>query len=232
MNTVLLRLAGPLQSWGASSKFGRRTTEREPTKSGVIGLVAAALGRRREDNIDDLAKLKFGVRIDQAGRVMGDYHTVKSDDGKQLVNGYRYYLEDAVFLAGLYGDGMLISEIARAIVNPQFPLFLGRRSCPPAGRICLGIRENMTLLDALKAEPWQAGNWYQRKFLKNDNVNLKIIMDADNISYAQFTMRDMPVSFNQEHRKFTYRPREQQYFTMPVTVHSGKHDPFIYLEDA
>ena len=49
MSTLLLRLAAPLQSWGASSKFGRRATEREPTKSGVIGLVAAALGIRRTE---------------------------------------------------------------------------------------------------------------------------------------------------------------------------------------
>jgi len=44
MATLLLRLAAPLQAWGADSKFETRKTAREPTKSGVIGLLAAALG--------------------------------------------------------------------------------------------------------------------------------------------------------------------------------------------
>ena len=44
MSTLLLRLAGPMQSWGTDSKFDVRRTGREPSKSGVIGLVAAALG--------------------------------------------------------------------------------------------------------------------------------------------------------------------------------------------
>lgn len=47
MATLLLRLAAPLQSWGSDSKFETRKTDREPTKSGVVGLLAAALGLRR-----------------------------------------------------------------------------------------------------------------------------------------------------------------------------------------
>ena len=47
MSTLLLRLAGPMQAWGADSRFDIRKTNREPTKSGVIGLLAAALGLRR-----------------------------------------------------------------------------------------------------------------------------------------------------------------------------------------
>ena len=67
MATLLLRLAAPLQSWGAESKFDTRRTGREPTKSGVIGLLAAALGIRRDADaeIQGLsAALRFGVRVD------------------------------------------------------------------------------------------------------------------------------------------------------------------------
>ena len=42
MSTLLLRLAAPLQAWGTASKFERRRTQREPSKSGVIGMLAAA----------------------------------------------------------------------------------------------------------------------------------------------------------------------------------------------
>ena len=47
MSTLLLRLAGPLQAWGNDSKFETRRTGREPSKSGVIGLLAAALGKKK-----------------------------------------------------------------------------------------------------------------------------------------------------------------------------------------
>ena len=64
MATLLLRLAAPLQSWGADSKFETRKTNREPTKSGVIGLLAAALGLRRDDaaGLARLNGLHFAVR--------------------------------------------------------------------------------------------------------------------------------------------------------------------------
>ncbi len=60
---LLLRLAGPMQSWGDASRFNRRETRTEPTKSAVIGLLASAQGRTREDPIEDLLQLSFGVRI-------------------------------------------------------------------------------------------------------------------------------------------------------------------------
>ena len=68
MSTLLLRLAAPMQSWGTDSKFEWRRTERAPTKSSVIGLIAAALGRMRNESIDDLKALRFGVRVDKRAK--------------------------------------------------------------------------------------------------------------------------------------------------------------------
>ena len=51
---LLLRLAGPLQSWGMLSHFNERDTARFPTRSGVIGLLAAALGIARDEPLDGL----------------------------------------------------------------------------------------------------------------------------------------------------------------------------------
>ena len=72
MATLLLRLAAPLQSWGADSKFETRKTNREPTKSGVIGLLAAALGLRRDDaaGLARLNGLNFAVRADREGSLL------------------------------------------------------------------------------------------------------------------------------------------------------------------
>ena len=69
---LVLRLAGPLQSWGSSSQFNRRETDDRPTKSGVIGLLAAAQGRRRSDPIEDLVDVKLAVRVDQPGSLLRD----------------------------------------------------------------------------------------------------------------------------------------------------------------
>ena len=132
MATLLLRLAAPLQAWGSDSKFETRKTDREPTKSGVVGLLAAALGLRRDDT-EGLARLnglRFAVRADQEGSLLVDFHTAKSRDTSYVT--YRHYLQDAVFLAGLEsGDEALLRELEAALRHPVYPLYLGRRSCPP-----------------------------------------------------------------------------------------------------
>src|SRR5574337_1235511 len=101
MPTLLLRLAGPMQSWGTTSRFDERDTQLEPSKSGVLGLICAALGRDRTQPVDDLAALRMGVRVDREGMLMRDYQTAtgvliatgKADPGRTVVSP-RYYLAD------------------------------------------------------------------------------------------------------------------------------------------
>lgn len=73
---LLLRLAGPMQSWGIQSRFSHRDTAREPTKSGVIGLLCAALGRSRQESVDDLAALAMAVRVDREGLLAREFQTI------------------------------------------------------------------------------------------------------------------------------------------------------------
>src|SRR5687768_1134758 len=75
MSTLLLRLAGPLQSWGYRSRFSDRDTGLEPTKSGVIGLLCCALGQRRSADPEALAALKMHIRADREGTLLKDFHT-------------------------------------------------------------------------------------------------------------------------------------------------------------
>ena len=67
MKTILLKFSGPLQSWGSSSHYEHRHTNDHPSKSAVIGMVAAALGYRRDEDemIGKLNDLQFAARIDQ-----------------------------------------------------------------------------------------------------------------------------------------------------------------------
>jgi CRISPR system Cascade subunit CasD len=140
MNVLLLRLAGPMQSWDTQSRFPLRTTGLEPSKSGVIGLICAALGRRRGEPIKDLAALLMGVRVDREGKMESDYHTAlnvikasstPSKTGEAVVS-RRFYLADADFLVGLEGEDLgFLKEIDAALKNPCWPLFLGRKAFPP-----------------------------------------------------------------------------------------------------
>ncbi len=240
MSTLLLRLAAPMQSWGEASKFDTRDTAREPTKSGVIGLIAAALGCSRTDSEESskwLAKLKdlnFAVRVDQPGVLLRDYHTAKKLKDKTSFVTVRYYLADAVFLVGLEGEESLLIKIMEAIQNPVFPLYLGRRSCSPTGRVILGIRER-TLQQALEEEQWQASEWYQRK--KSYQAKLTIVRDAKSSEQGTFLKKDLPISFDQRNRRYGFRYVSDQanalYISTPQSVaeEPTECDAMAELED-
>jgi CRISPR system Cascade subunit CasD len=233
---LLLHLAAPLQSWGVDAKFDRRGTERAPTKSGVVGLVAAALGRRRDESLEDLQTLRFGVRVDQEGALLRDYHTAKAKNEKDPYVTNRYYLADAVFLAGLEGDEALLRLIHSALRYPAFPLFLGRRSCPPDGQVSLGIRAGKALSEALQEEPWLVSDWARKK--ESPEVRLRIVTDAG-VNGKVYFQRDAPVSFDQTHRKFGFRGVSESaplVFPNPdsrrvLAEHPTEHDPMPELEE-
>lgn len=210
MSTLLLRLAGPMQSWGTDSKFDVRRTQREPSKSGVIGLVAAALGVSRQDRktLATLACLRFGVRVDREGTLLRDYHTAHPEKGSAYVT-KRYYLADAVFVAGLESeDGALLEKIGEALVSPAFPLHLGRRSCPPTGRIFLGISPK-PLEEALRENAPDSASW--------------LVLDAK-AGEPGGLQRDVPQSFNPNRREYGFRR------VVSCSLHS-EHDPMAELEE-
>lgn len=162
MPTLLLQLAGPMQSWGTTSRFDERDSQLEPSKSGVIGLICAALGRDRTETVADLAHLLMGVRVDREGLLMRDYQTAtgvmtaagKVDLGRTVVSP-RYYLSDAVFLVGLEGaDRDLLERVHGTLRAPAWPLALGRKGFPPGLPVWLanGLREE-GLRDALLSYP-------------------------------------------------------------------------------
>lgn len=162
MATLLLQLYGPMQSWGTTSRYDERDTQLEPSKSGVIGLVCAALGRGRENAVDDLAALRMGVRIDREGVVMRDYQTAtgaaiassgRADTGRTVVSP-RYFLSDAVFLVGLEGQHGLLERVDQALRSPRWPLALGRKGFAPSKPVHLpGALLTLPLVEALAAWP-------------------------------------------------------------------------------
>ena len=115
MATLVMALDGPLQSWGVDARFVRRTTHNVPTKSGILGMLAAAQGRTREDPIVDLLDLRFGVRVDQVGSILRDFQTEidwRKLSAKPLT--HRYYLQDYKFLAVVEGPENVIEGLDEA----------------------------------------------------------------------------------------------------------------------
>ena len=210
MSVLLLQLAGPLQSWGDSSRFVRRETRNEPTKSGVIGMLASAQGRSREDSVEDLLGISFGVHTEQRGRVIRDLQTEKSMTRKRNSNKfdkempltYRYYLSDARFLVALGADRAVLETLEQAIHSPKWPLYLGRRSCPPDYPLSLGIHDEYEdVRQALESERWHAANWYRRRYRYPD---LEIVCDALEGENAE-SWSDLPLSFSSSGRRYADR---------------------------
>ena len=234
MAVLLLRLAGPMQAWGVKSRFTVRATELAPTKSGVIGMLASAVGRRRTDPIEDLLALRFGVRKDQPGSVIRDFHTAVPTDGrKPMPLSNRYYLADAVFLAGIEGDRALLEGIDEALRHPAFPLYLGRRSCPPTHPLSLGLRE-AALLDALRAEPWLASEWFRRR--RREGLNAEILIDQEAVPVKERAgdaqgSRDVPLSFDPRRRDYGFREVERLMVRVGAPEPDA-HDPMAELEEA
>lgn len=237
MSVLTLCLAGPLQSWGSAARFARRTTERAPTKSGVLGLLAASQGRDRTADVSDLAALRFGVRLDQPGTRVRDFQTAHhADTGKAMPVSERFYLADAVFVAAVEGEDALISALYEAVRAPHYLPFLGRRSCPPSRPLDLGLYRRRGLSDALETEPWQASPWVRRRRGRESLVRLEILTDAPLDTTHGDTFRDRPLSFDPRHRRYGLRTVSSSHVAVPNDLVTPQapvipdHDPFRALE--
>lgn len=198
---LLLRLAGPLQSWGDSSRYTRRLTRNEPTKSGVVGLLASALGRSREEPVADLAELEFAVRTDQRGELVRDFQTERSERETMPLT-HRYYLSDAKFLVALSGQDELLADLDAALKSPAWPLYLGRRSCPAEFPVSLGLHDEYAdVREALERHPWLASDWYKKK---HKAVELEVAADAREGEPCE-SQADYPLSFSDAGRRYAGR---------------------------
>ncbi|MDD5922746.1 MAG: type I-E CRISPR-associated protein Cas5/CasD [Eubacteriales bacterium] len=230
MKTVLLKFSGPLQAWGTDSHFEIRHTDSHPSKSGVIGMIAAGLGYRRDetDKLSRLNRLDFAVRIDQPGEILRDYHTAKKYKANgELERTYvtnRYYLQDAVFIVALgSSDEDLIRDVKAAVSSPYFSLFLGRRSLPPTADLFLGIVDT-DALSALKNVPWQASPWYKKK---HPGI-LQIFADNTMLNDGSVRIRnDEAISFSQRcGRKFNPRREARTVIEIEYSGETEEHDAF------
>jgi CRISPR system Cascade subunit CasD len=246
MSTLLLRLAGPMQSWGVQSRFTNRDTGLEPSKSGVIGLLCAALGRPRHESVGDLSALNLGVRVDRQGLLKMDYHTAggshrkgekygvaKADGGKpDTVVSHRYYLADADFLVGLEGDEAFLCHLEAALLRPVWPLCLGRKAFVPVTPVRLGL-VHLPLKEALSSSPWLARTHQEKERMQRQvdeaqqtgrTVQLRLVLDTPFGRGAE-VRPDVPLSFAE--RRFTLRYVKTDF--MPLTMEMIQEAPHVSL---
>lgn len=193
---LLLRLEGPMQSWGTRSRWDVRDTGPDPSKSGVIGLLGCALGLRRGD--PDLLmldrELSFALRNDIPGSIGVDYHTIsgyhRTADGgfrygggtnsitslakasthdEYTVVSQREYIDDASFLVALTSEDPTILQCLSgestergwhgSLRTPEWPVYLGRRSCVPTRPILDKLTDEYSDLEsALRQAPWEVSS--------------------------------------------------------------------------
>jgi len=223
----LLPLVGPMQSWGTTSRFNQRDTGKEPSKSGVVGLLAAALGIDRENwtDLEPLTRLSMGTRHDRPGMPKRDYQTAGcaatdtiikangtlAEDGGVVSD--RFYLADAAFLVGLEcEDRSLLERTHAALRDPVWSLALGRKSYVPSESIWIenGLQD-APLRDVLARWPWIGS---QRKWEELPEMLLVSFESEDGSGALKM---DQPLSSFAE-RRFGARFVRSEWIPLPQEV--------------
>ncbi|MFC9971251.1 type I-E CRISPR-associated protein Cas5/CasD [Spirillospora sp. NPDC127200] len=219
--TLALRIDAPMQSWGVRSRFIERFTAAEPTKSGVVGLLAAASGVDRADDerVRRLAALRMGVRVEREGLLESDYHVtqdVPNTEGKghRTIVSTRYYLADALFLVALEGPVEELEPLEQAVQRPHWPLYFGRKAFVPAAPLVeqdgkrrarwgTGLRA-ATLEETLETHPWLEDRPEQREGIGADEW-LRTVVDVPASDRRAELRHDRPESFALNGNRFRSR---------------------------
>lgn len=224
--SLALCFDAPMQSWGIRSRGIIRDTMTEPTKSGVLGLLCAALGidRNDDDALAELARLRLAVRVDREGVVERDYHVTQNvpttqGTGHRTVVSERYYLADALFLVALEGDERLLTRVATAVERPHWRLSFGRKAYVPA-RPLLAKGEGpapRTAEEVLARYGWLENSAQTRSLMKGrtGRPGLRTIVECPSDTPGAQVRHDHPLSFVDGSRRFA--PRTVRTGEVPLT---------------
>lgn len=213
MATMMLTICGQTQSWAATDK-GAADCGTIPTKSGIVGMMACALGMPRSAPLEGLTSLRMAVRVDVPGQAIGFQIADRLPTKKYLVG--------ARFVVGVEGELAHLMDIHRALQQPHWPLCLGRKECRPSVPVWVplehgGIRED-GILNAIRNFPFIG-----RK--EPASGQLKVVYDDPS---GEIICQDLPISF--EKRSFASRqvsmiqvpvppePRENGWFYKRIRV--------------
>ncbi len=211
---LALWLDGPLQSWGYQSRFDQRTTLAHPTRSGLVGMLSAAMGidRRDSQGLQIFSRMAITIYAFRQGPLLEDFHTIgggwnhkqnpqnivvktdgnptaKEKPGVTVVS-RRQYLQASRFGVVVECPADLGGKLAAALVNPRWGIWLGRKSCIPAAPVFQGSFP--THAQALERLQTLAGHKPQR-----------VVKEVDKLEEGTETLMDFPLDFS----KRLFRPR-------------------------
>ena len=169
---TVLRLEGILQTWGIHSLWEERDTRIMPTKSGIVGILGAAMGIDREER-GELSKLSksfyLSVREDRPGVIFTDFQTVSTNCQRNAKGEVKYskvspatflvhrdYIADAAFTAFLLSKPQISHKIKEALLHPVWLTSLGCRSSVPSRPIyeaTLEVDETMDFSECVSSYP-------------------------------------------------------------------------------
>lgn len=229
MSGLVLRLAGPLQSWGEHSTFSERDSLRFPTRSGIIGMFAAAQGLGRGEPLDRYAPLTLTVRIDRPGTMLQDFHTTggglprartvptasggRRPAGTGTVVTRRWYLSDAVFSVAAEGSADLVEGIADALRSPHWQPYLGRRSCPPDQPMFLRVTGRDPAADLRQHVPLP-----RRRVNGEEHVTVDLITETPVQDAPATDIADVPEVFGRYERRYRTRAVYQTRVQVPASL--------------
>lgn len=212
MSVLLLWLEGPLQSWGADSRFGNRATLPFPTRSGVLGLLCCAAGRGGEQEAWLARMAPFAQTVVAYGRTdappppLRDFQMVgsgydtgdpwqnllvpKTAEGKKPVGAgtkmtFRHYVQDMAFACAVAAPDDEAEALARALEAPVWEISLGRKNCVPSELVGRGVF-------AGEAEALEAA---KRIAAARNRVPLFCVVDGARDEGEVLTLNDVPLRF-------------------------------------
>lgn len=196
---LLLTLYAPLSSWGGIAVGEERNSWDRPSRSAVLGLVAAALGVARDDQAShDALDWGYGVavRLDVAGSSVVDYHTAQSvaqasvkkwnpstraellaSGDHETILSRREYRQDALATVAIWrkqAAHWALTELAGAIRRPVFVLYAGRKANPFGLPLEPAVVTAETLADAfsLRADPAKCLEESRLRFRRGGRVEV------------------------------------------------------------
>lgn len=239
MQWLIFRLYGPLASWGGVAVGEVRDSDAHPGKSAVLGLVAAALGIRRDEEAHLQAldqDCGYAVQVESAGLSITDYHTAQVPSRSKLTGrphatrkdelalprhdlntilSNRTYRCDALYRVALWvrpQAAQPLSALASALRRPTFVPYLGRKSCALALPLEPQVVEADTLAAALDAAVFASDALLDRDRLRGRRPDRDSLHWEDDPRIVAGVDTDMTVSRRDRLRsrqRWQYAPRRE-----------------------
>ncbi|MBI9082987.1 MAG: type I-E CRISPR-associated protein Cas5/CasD [Desulfobacterales bacterium] len=175
---LVFQLYAPMAAWGDQAVGQERPSSDHPSRSALLGLVAASIGISREDE-DQHCRLSdachFGIKLFSGGLILRDYHTTQvppesknschlhtrrdelSETKLGTILSSREYRQDSFSVIALWlSEGQTpfgMEQLRDALRQPAYHLYLGRKSCPLAMMLNPVIIPSDTLKAALDSFP-------------------------------------------------------------------------------